>query len=325
MPKQRKAQSPVSREAERYMNKAMGALLDDGNWLKSVQYLQQAMVIDPSFLPPYYELTDIYLQIGHVEAAIGIVQKALEVDFQDYQSNFNLANIYLVQGKADEALAVYRKLERVFKDSSPDLLFNAATAYHAKGQRQLALRYIQRVLGEDPSYAEAIELKGKILFEQGNFLGAKTALRKVLELEGNHVSANHLLGVIYSKESRWRAAIKMWRKAVTLSPNNDETLRELGWAYKMVGEEENALTMLKKALELNPENLQARIDLGVIYLSRFQIEDALGQWEVVRQSDPNNKFIRTFFSQVECSSKKRKDRNKDIHHILSSLLPFHSH
>ncbi|HEX9758235.1 MAG TPA: tetratricopeptide repeat protein [Nitrospiria bacterium] len=325
MPKHRKVQSPVAREAERFMNKAMGALLDEGNWLKSVQYLQQAMVIDPSYLPPYYELTDIYLQIGHVEAAIGVVQKALKMDAHDYQNNFNLANIYLVQGKVDEALAIYRKLERVFKDSSPDLLFNVATAYHTKGQRQLALRYVQRVLGEDPSYLEGFELKGKILFEQGNFPGAKAALRKVLELERNHVSANHLLGVIYSRESRWRAAIKVWRKAVTFSPNNDETLRELGWAYKMVGDEEHALAMLKKALELNPENLQARIDLGVIYLGQFRIEDALAQWEVVRQSDPDNKFIRTFLSQVERSSKKRKDRDKNIHHILSSLLPSHFH
>jgi len=43
MRKQKKAPSTVVREAERCMNRAMGALLDEGNWLKSVQYLQRAM------------------------------------------------------------------------------------------------------------------------------------------------------------------------------------------------------------------------------------------------------------------------------------------
>ena len=235
--------------------------LDSGNWLKAVQYLKRACELYPEEIDAHYELADIYLQLGHLDAAHEVVKQALIADPMDFQCNFLLGNIYLAQGKVRDALKVYLYLEKMADDPSPDLLFNIAMAFDYRGDKRKALYYASFATDEDPSFIEAYELTGRLLLENGDMEGAKKSFMEILSLEPDNISSHHMLGVIYSKEKKWVDAIQEWEIVLSIDPESDETLRELGCAIHLLGDGEKAEKLLHKALEINPENIQAKLDL----------------------------------------------------------------
>ncbi|MBI5193546.1 MAG: tetratricopeptide repeat protein [Nitrospirae bacterium] len=245
---------------EKLYSKAM-LTLDDGNWLKAVQYLKRSCELYPDKIDAHYELADIYLQMGHIDAAHEVVKAALATDPIDFQCNFILGNIYLAQGKVRDALKVYLYLEKMADEPIPDLLFNIAMAFDCKGDKRKALYYASFATDEDPSFIEAYELTGRLLLENGDLKGAHNAFMEILSLEPDNISAHHMLGVIYSKEKRWLEAIKEWEIVLSMVPDADETLRELGCAVNLLGDAEKAVKLLHKAIEINPENVHAKLDL----------------------------------------------------------------
>lgn len=250
----------MNRPWEKLFSKAL-LTLDGGNWLKAVQYLKRSCELYPDKIDAHYELADIYLQLGHVEAAFEVVQQALKIDPMDYHCNFILGNIYLAQGKIRDALKIYLYLEKMADDPSPDLLLNIAMAFDCRGDKRKALYYASYAADEDPSFIEAYELTGRLLLENGDLEGAKKSFSEILSLEPDNIAAHHMLGVICSKESRWLDAIQEWEVVLEIDPESDETLRELGCAINLMGDGEKAVKLLHRALEINPENVQAKLDL----------------------------------------------------------------
>lgn len=245
---------------ERLFDRAM-LTLEKGNWLKAVQYLKRSCDIYPDRIDAYYELGDIYFQLGHLDAAFEIMQKALAIDPLNFSCNFLLGNIYLAKGKLRDALKIYLYLEKMSDEPSAELLFNVATAFDCRGEKKKALHYATYATEEDPSFIEAYELAGRLLFETGDLKGAKGVYEEILSLEYDNINAHHMLGVIYAKENRWLEAIKEWEGVLAIAPESDETLRELGCALNLLGDGESAVRLLYRALEINPENVQAKIDL----------------------------------------------------------------
>ena len=250
----------VNKAWEKLFNKAI-MILEKGNRLKAVQYLKKSCEMYPDQVDAHYELADIYSQLGHLDAALELVQQALSVDPLNFSLNFLLGNIYLAQGNIRDALKIYLYLEKMADEPSAELLFNIANAYDCKGEKRKALHYAVYATDEDPSFIEAYELTGRLLFENKDLEGAKKVFREVLSLEPDNINVHHMLGVIYSKENKWLEAIKEWEGVLAVAPEADETLRELGCTLNLLGDGEKAVKLLHKALEINPENIQAKIDL----------------------------------------------------------------
>ncbi len=235
--------------------------LEKGNWLKAVQYLKRSCELYPDQVDSFYELADIYSQLGHLDAALEIVQQALAIDPLNFSCNFLIGNIYLAQGRLRDALKIYLYLEKMSDEPAAELLFNIATAFDCKGEKRKALHYAVYATDEDPSFIEAYELTGRLLLENKDLEGAKKVFKEVLSIEPDNINAHHMLGVIYSKENKLLEAIREWEGVLAVAPEADETLREMGCTLNLLGDEERAVRLLNRALEINPENIQARIDL----------------------------------------------------------------
>ncbi len=186
---------------ERLFSKAI-MTLEEGNWLRAVQYLKRSCELYPDEVDAHCELADIYLQLGHIDAAHEVVQQALSVDPLNASCNFFLGNIYLAQGRVRDALKIYLYLEKMTEEPSPELLFNIANAFDKRGDKKKALHYAIYATEEDPSYIEAYELTGKLLFDMGDLKEAKNAYQEILTIERNNINARQMLFVIYTKENR---------------------------------------------------------------------------------------------------------------------------
>ena len=191
----------VNKAWERLFSKAI-MTLEEGNWLRAVQYLKRSCELYPDQVDAHCELADIYLQLGHLDAAHEVVQQALAADPLDASCNFLLGNIYLAQGRLRDALKIYLYLEKMTEEPTPELLFNIASAFDKKGDKKKALNYAIYATEEDPSYIEAYELTGRLFFEMGELPEAKSAYQEILTIERNNANARQMLYVIYTRENR---------------------------------------------------------------------------------------------------------------------------
>ena len=300
----------MEKELEKLFNKGVAAL-DEGNWLRAVQYFKKCQQMDSSYLPAYHELADIYYFNGQLDAALAEIKDALVLAPDDPEANFALGSIYVSQDKYKEALRVFKRLEGETGEQSAELYYNIGICYKNLGHNETALEYLESALEEDPSYYECLDPIGSIQLAAGKLDEAKKTFLELLDADPANINAHHMLGVIYSKQFMWKAAMEEWETVLNMAPNTDEALRELGWALNMTGEYEQAVNSLRKALEMNPHNLQARIDLGAVFFSNHKVEDAVREWEEARREDPGNPLIKKFLSDADALGGSKEGQGKD--------------
>ena len=297
--------NPPSHEDGLWYNKALQAL-DEGNWLKALQYLKTSREREPSDIRSCRTMAELYLQHDHLESAQEVLRQALTIRPDDLETLFLLGNTYLMQTRYRDALKIYLYLEKVADDPSPELFFNIALSYCYKKENKKAIWYLEETLEQDPSFVEAYELLGGLCLEEDRLEKAKWALVELLELEPDHLPAHQLMGKIYAKESQWKEAVAQWEYVISKEPELEEALQDLGWALHMVGKEDRAVEVLNRALKVNPKNVEARIDLGAVLMACARIEDAIREWKIARKEDPHNPVVKKFLAEAVILKKKSK-------------------
>ncbi len=290
---------PDLKRSDRFLNLALAAY-DRGNWLSALQHLKQSIDTEPSFLPAYHELAELYVSLGRLDTAQQVVKRSLLITPDDFQSLLLMGNLLLAHGECKQALEIYHQLEkREAGELLVDLLLNIALAYHAKSDLKSAENYARRAIAADPGYPEAQELLGKILFEENEMTGAEASFRRILKTEPLHPTAHQMLAIICSKSLRWKEAVRGWETVIRIDPERDEAVRELGWALHMTGQDDRSETMLRRAIAMNQENLQARIDLGAVLMGQRRFDEALRELEMAKSADPSSPLLENLKSQVD--------------------------
>jgi tetratricopeptide (TPR) repeat protein len=128
-----------------------------------IQFLREAVALDPNSDKAYYMLGRAYSRRGNLEEALQSFQKAagLRAD-PSYFLNLGKAlskSAYSVEPDGDRAIAAY-----------------------------------ERALALDPSYAEAHLELGRLFVQMKNLEKARTELQKAVELEPDFYEADYLLG-----------------------------------------------------------------------------------------------------------------------------------
>jgi len=300
----------VEKEVDKFFNKGLTAL-DEGNWLRALQFFIKCHELDPAFMPAYHEIADIYHFNGQHDAAVEELKKALMVRPDDVESMFTLGTIYSALGRNVDALRVFKRIELLDPGFGPELHYNLGMAYKELDNPELALEQFNIALEMDPSYFECLEAIGRIHLDAGRLEEALTALLDVIEVDPAHINARHMLGVVYSRQKKWKEAIGQFEAVLSLAPDTDEALRELGMALSMAGDYERAVGTLKKAVEMNPDNLQARIDLGSAFIGIHNFDEALRELEQARLKDPGNPVIKKFISDVRDGALSIEGKGKD--------------
>jgi tetratricopeptide (TPR) repeat protein len=84
------------------------------DWTKAIQFYEQALSVDPSYVPIYYNLGLAYGYIPDYRKAKVLLKKALELDSNDAKAHLALGFIYYDSGDPEKAkchLESYLKLE----------------------------------------------------------------------------------------------------------------------------------------------------------------------------------------------------------------------
>jgi tetratricopeptide (TPR) repeat protein len=287
--------------------------------VKAVAYLNQALVLDPTYTQATLLLGQLEIRGGDAAAAVSLLTRFIKRSPSVGQAHRLLADAYLAEQKPESALAVYRNLAEAFpKSPQVRLLMGMILA----GQRkitearaafetclELQPDYLQAVeqlidldlaehkyndatalaeaqISRTPAAAEPWEILAKIDVAQRNLAHAETALLKAIELNPDLPSSYLLLAQVYVQGTNYEPALQKLNALVSRT-NDAPAFLEIGAIHDELKHFEPASDAYEKVLKLNPHSIPALNNLAYIYAVRLhKIDRAFELAQTARELRP---------------------------------------
>lgn len=162
---------------------------------EAIKYLNRALSLDPTYYQAYYLLGVVFYKGQRFEEAASAFQSCLEVKPGYSDAHSGLASVYEEMGLLDNAEEEFKEAYAI--DSNHDACLNLAKIYFKQDKMNLALDYAQEAIQKNNRSADAYNLEGVILNQQGDYAKAITSFSNALSINLNFVVARINLSVAY--------------------------------------------------------------------------------------------------------------------------------
>ncbi len=152
---------------------------------------------------------------------------------------------------AERAVAATRTAIQLEPDR-PSVRYIAALTSFRSGDEANARAELDRALALQPTYEDAIRLRGTVLMRQGDIDAGLGEFRKVMALRPNAVSVYNDFGAALYAASRFQEALDAFDKAIALSPGSAITFSRAGAAAQQLGDTQRALSYYEQANAIQP-------------------------------------------------------------------------
>lgn len=202
------------------------------NLEQGVQYLQQAVSLQPGNIPAFLSLATAYVSQKQIHRATGILEGPLN-SIKTPEKDLVLGMILNANGAHLDALATLRRVI-------------AANPKLPGANNQLG--YTQMLLGDDPAAIESFKAE--------------------LRLDPTEFNANANLGWILVRERRYREAAENLAVALARKPTHPGVRFLVGQVQFAQGDLEKAQASLELVAEQRPEFRAVHVLLGRVYAKR---------------------------------------------------------
>jgi tetratricopeptide (TPR) repeat protein len=242
---------------------------------KGLEYLHEAVRIDPGEPFAYAGLALGYLQIAHspldpgdaltkAEAAVNQLSK-LDTTMAEFYAA--MAELYLYKfWEFDKAEKYFVKALQL----DPNLAmthYHYAWALYLFGRMDEAIEEHKLAQKYDPFNPQHTAWLGGLYYEDGRYEDAIREAHKSFEIQKDYSVGYRVLGAAYLAMGRYDEAIEVHKKLVEVAPNFKH---RLGYAYAISGNHDEA----EKILEELEANVNPRNALGLV-----RIYTALGNYD----------------------------------------------
>jgi len=246
------------------------------NFVKAVDYFQQAIARDPNYAPAYAGLADAYALLGSspnpaiarseaMPKAKAAAMKALQLDETLADAHTSLAFVkmhYEWDWPGSE-----KEFQRAL-----NLNPNYATAHEwyafwftARGKTDRALEQLAYALKADPLSLIIKADTSEILVYAGQYAESQREAQKALEMDPNFLPAYLCLADVHVGTRNYRGAVVDLEKALTIVADDSWTLTRLGTAYALAGEKNKAETILQGMLRDSKNRGPLAMNIAQIY------------------------------------------------------------
>ena len=176
-------------------------------------------------------------------------------------------------------------LKRALADGpDPQASFHLGLVEKSKGDLDAALAFFQSSLDDEADQVAALRERGSVLALQGDTLGARRDLDRIVELDPrdpvNWNSRGYYSYALFNDHAR---AIADYDQAIKLNPNYGYAFNNRGWSYYKLGNTDKAIKDIRAAGSKNPGNPYVYRNLGVIALEEQDTKGACLQFaEAIR-------------------------------------------
>ncbi len=174
--------------------------LDLGRDAEVLRYCDELITLDGAASSPYRMQATVHRRHGRWDHCVQALERALEkMQQEDPTQQIELIDGYIRIGRFDEAHREFEELEA----RHPDLISRMPTIHAQllihKGDREKATQILTGYLMSDPTDAEALFLKGKLLVDAQQFEAAIEVLKTSLEHDPSAHDAHFQIGQAYAR------------------------------------------------------------------------------------------------------------------------------
>ncbi|WP_417782741.1 tetratricopeptide repeat protein [Terasakiella pusilla] len=146
---------------------------------------------------------------------------------------------------------------------------------YKQGEREIAIKLVDKSLSLSPRYVEALQNKGVMLSELGHWQESCAVLTKAHKLDRKNPNILSLLALSFKGAGEYGKALVFIKKAIAQDKSNPHLTFNMANIYREKGAVDEALSGYEKALLLNPQFKEAYNNLSATLIDLGRFEQAL--------------------------------------------------
>ena len=258
----------------------------------------KAIKVNPDFKDSYYNLGNLYADLGKIPEAVKIYHETLRLDPEYKDVHFSLAKLYEQAGDYKQAVFAYDQTIKLNADDE-DVYVMVITAYNeALVKNQKNVLYINARAGAMDQFTRLVSSKspratsffnlGYLYYGMGSLDRAISAYQRALDINPAHSKALYGLGDLYRDQGMLFEALSMYTKSVEANWRNSDAYVNIGAIYERQGLQSKAKEFFLKAIKADAKNARAYFNLGYIEESLGQLKQAMELYKKSIELDPHN-------------------------------------
>lgn len=249
-------------------------LVCDGNYEEALVFFNEHFSYYNFDL--YLLKIECYLQLGLYSESYQAVKEILDdkdVDMGEALSEVGF--LYLGADYYNEAILYLGKSLDYIDEGRIEVLNDLAYAYEIKGDFDLAIKTVDRILDEDPySYDTWINL-GKLQSIQENFDKAIDAFDFALTINGDNESVLRLKAHCLLLVGRVEEAIQIFKDSIEKTPDDIHLYVALSECYLHLDDYDSMLEVISQGEKVDGENAAIRAKKAIALLYKGEVDEAL--------------------------------------------------
>ena len=256
-------------------------LLAEGKHEEAREKYEKCLAIDPSSTLTLYYLAESYEE-EDFEKAIDYLNQAITIQPEYINAYNKWGNILLDNGKNEEARKIYEKCLHLNKDFKW-AYYNLGRSYEGEDHIKAA-SFFEKAVEKDDTYTDAYNRWGNVLLNRDQLVQAREKYEKCLSIDEDYKWAFYNLGRSYEQEDPLKA-IAFFKTATEKDEEYLDAYFRWGNELFILDRFEEAREKYEKCLELDKDYKWAFLNMGITYQAEDPLK-AKGYYEEIIARDP---------------------------------------
>ncbi len=214
----------------------------------------------PEFVPVGSMLASLALDEKRFDDCAALVARTLAQEPTDFRALLVQARLSLARTNVSQAIAEFQQLKRTYP-RVPQVHIELARAYLATNDLDNAVIALNEALAANPTFADALFLKGQVTFRKGDYASAQVAFEQLIQQNPRLIPAQLGLAEVHQARGALDDALKIYRNLAAAHPTNAQPRFLEAVVYRRQGKLEEAEKSLTEALALEPTHLAALAEM----------------------------------------------------------------
>ena len=276
MPSQQPDVSPLYEELDRTVDPESAAMEAfarahlmsiDGDFVGSLEALDQAIEIDPDSAFLYISKAELHLHLGQMELAKRALEDALVRDPELIDAYLTLSEIQTAKGEHASAIASLTAAQGL-QPEDQQITLHLALAYARNQDFSTAVVLLEQLIKDSPDNGAAYLALARIHLLSNLPLLSVDTYRALLQIDPENEQATIELGSLFLQLTQPEQAAQLYSSYLEMVPDSNRIRYQLVRLYLDQGNLDKALEQLSLIVENNPEDIDALHKIGLIQLQQ---------------------------------------------------------
>jgi protein O-GlcNAc transferase len=260
----------------------------EGDLVEGARSMGHAVRLRPRDEAALSNLGNVLKVMGQLNEALLFQETALTVNQNAPGIWYNRGLVLFEMRRLQDALASFDQAIVLMGGSYPEAQLSRAAALRDLGRLEDGLAGAEAVLVAKPDWAEALKLRGTLLWRLKRPDAALDSFNLALEIEPRSADTLHYRALALAVMGRPGDALASYDAALALNPGDAEVWNNRGNALASLQRYDEALKSFDRATGIQPGHAGALNNRGATLVAQQRFAEAVAAHDEVLKTDPSN-------------------------------------